>query len=465
MPELSDVSQRALHRILVERQSAHRVPGLFGGVGRGRELVWGAGIGSADLASPGVAPTADSQFLIASISKTFTAVLVMAMRDEGKLSLDDSVERHIPESNHGGVTIRQMLSHVTGMQREPVGDVWDTLTYPDRAQLVDGWNQAERILKPHHRWHYSNLCYSMLGEIVARIDGREWAESLRARILDPLGLRATSLGFSDRAVQGYYVPPFSDVPVEEPVLDIAAMASAGGLASTARDLTTWASFLADPTDELLRADTLEEMCQPQIMADLETWQLAWGLGVMLLRVDDRIFVGHTGGMPGHITGMFAHRQTSTSAVVLMNSSSAPDPAALAVELAGYVIDNEPDEPELWTPGTEVPAEFEGLLGRWFSEGQPLAFTVRGGRLEARAESAPANKPPSVFVKIGENLYRTDSGRETGELLRLTRDDKGAVTTMHWATYLVTREPYAFGEWLTSPGPGQSGDASSSSSSS
>jgi CubicO group peptidase (beta-lactamase class C family) len=403
--------------------------------------------------------------LIASITKTFTAVLVMALRDEGRLSLDDTLDQHLPETKHGLVTIRQMLSHVTGMQREPVGDVWDTLSYPDRTQLVEGWNSAERILKPHHRWHYSNLAYSMLGEVVARVEGRDWRESLQARILDPLGMRRTTLGFSGNAVTGYFVPPFSDVPVREPVLDIAAMASAGGLASTADDLKTWASFLASPTGEVLSADTVEEMCQPQIMADLDTWQLAWGLGLELPRSGDRVFVGHTGGMPGHISGMFVDRDTSTSAVVLMSSSSAPDPAELALDLAGYVIEHDPAAPPLWTPGTKVPTELEGLLGRWFSEGQPFTFSVRQGRLEARADKAPDDKAPSVFAQVGDDLYRTESGRETGELLRVTRDADGAVTRMHWATYLVTREPYAFGEWLTPEQRAQSGEISSSSSSS
>ncbi len=452
MPQMiSEQSERALRRILLERQHKHRLPGVLGAVSRGKDLLWSGGVGSWDLSRSGEPPTADTQFLIASISKTFTAVLVMALRDEGKLSLDDTVEQFIPESKHTGITIRQMLSHVTGMQREPVGDIWEVLRYPDRHELVAGWNEAEKILRPHHRWHYSNLCYSMLGEVVARIEGRDWIDCIQARILSPLRMTRTTLGFDDGAhAVGYYVPPYSDVPVVEPVLDIKAMACAGGLASTATDLATWTAFLADPNDEILSGDSLEEMCQPQIVADLEGWQLAWGLGLMLLRLEDRIWVGHTGGMPGHITGIFVDRGAKTAGIALMNSSSAPDPAALAVELATYVLTNDPAELEPWTPGTEVPAELVGVLGRWFSEGAPFTFTVRDGRLEARADGQPEHKPPSVFAKISDDLYRTESGRETGELLRIARGPDGTVTKMNWATYLVTREPYAFGEWLDEP---------------
>jgi CubicO group peptidase (beta-lactamase class C family) len=448
--ELTEQTRAELDRIIAGKQREGRVPGIVGAVVRKGDLAWSRGIGVADLDEPDQPPTADTQFLIASLSKTFVAVQIMQLRDEGRLSLDDPIEKFIAESKHTGITIRQMLSHVSGMQREPVGDVWDVLKYPDREQLVAGWNEAERVLPPHHRHHYSNLVYSMLGEIIARLDGKSWFGSLESRILDPLEMRRTTLGLHENAALGYYVPPFSDVPVKEPVLDIAAMASAGALASTAEDLAKWAAFLADPVDEVLRKDTVEEMCQPQIMADLERWTLAWGLGLMLLRVGERIFTGHTGSMPGHISAFFVHRESGHAGICLMNSISSGtqvDPSGLATELAVKVLDNDPLPREPWKPGVEVPAEFDGLLGTWFSEGQPFVFSVCDGRLEARGVTAPAHKPPSVFARLDGDLYRTESGREQGELLRITRDDDGVPVKLNWATYIFTRQPYAFGEWL------------------
>lgn len=445
MTELRDQTGRELHRIALERQRKHRVPGLFAGVVRNGALVWGQGVGAADIGAPDVPPGADDQFLIASNTKTFTAVLVMQLRDEGKLDLDDTLDLHIPEVQHSGITIRQALAHASGMQREPVGDVWETLENPDRQQLVEGFQQAERMHRPHHRFHYSNLMFSMLGELVARLDGREWHASLRARILEPLEMRRTTVGFSGRHVTGYFVPPFTDVPVREPVVDVKAMAPCTGLASTPEDLARWSSFVADPTDEVLAPDTLEEMCQPQILTDVQRWQGAFGLGFMLVRARDRVYVGHTGGMPGHITGLFTHRDTGTGAMALMNSSASPDPAAFATELAGHVIEHDPAVPGPWRPGSEVPEELADLVGVWYSEGSPFEFSVRQGRLEARAQGLPEHKPSSVFERVDEDLYRTTCGREAGELLRITRDDQGRVRKMNWATYLVTREPLAFGE--------------------
>lgn len=445
MPEIDAQTSRRLRRIIQDRQKQHRVPAIHGSVVRDGTTLWRDGVGWVDAGAQDTPPDADSQFLVASITKTFTAVLVMALRDEGKLSLDDSLEQFVPESAHPSISIRQMLAHVSGMQREPVGDIWETLDPPATDGLVAGFADAERVLKPHHRWHYSNLVYAMLGEVVARVEGRPWPESLQTRILSPLGMSRTTVGLSDRAVTGYYVPPYSDVPVPEPVFDQKAMAPCGGLASTGEDMGRWVSFIADPTEEVLHPDTFEEMCQPQIIADLERWQLAWGLGFMLVRKGERIYVGHTGGMPGHVTGLFAHRPSRTGAVALMNSSSAPDPAALAVDLAEHVIEHDPAEPEQWRPGVEVPEELRSVVGRWYSEGAPYVFSVREGRLEARPADAPDHKPPSVFDPIGEDLYRTVSGRETGELLRITRDEHGRAAKMSWATYRVTREPLGFGQ--------------------
>lgn len=445
MPDLREQTSQELRRTLLERQSKHRVPAVYGAVARKGRTLWAEGVGSADLDDPGTPPEEDSQFLIASNSKTFTAVVVMALRDEGKLDLDDTLDALIPESKHPGITVRQMLSHVSGMQREPIGDVWETLEQPDRTDLVAGFAEAERVHRPHHLWHYSNLVYAMLGEVVARLDERPWFESVSARILQPLGMTRTTVGLTGKQVRGYFVPPYSDVPVPEPVVDLRAMAACGGLASTPADMAKWGSFVAAPTAEVLHPDTFEEMCQPQIMADLERWQLAFGLGFMLLRSGDRIFVGHTGGMPGHITGLFTHRPSATSGLAMMNSTSAPDPAALAVDLARHVIEHDPVEPELWKPGERVPEELQGVIGRWYSEGAPFVFSVRKGRLEARAAEAPEHKAPSVFERVGDDLYRTTSGREAGELLRITRDAAGNVTKMNWATYLVTRKPLAFGE--------------------
>jgi CubicO group peptidase (beta-lactamase class C family) len=426
------------------------VPGLYAGVCRRGDLVWGDGIGVADVEAER-APGPDDQFLIASNTKTFTAVMVMQLRDEGRLRLDDLLGDHVPEVSHP-ITIRQCLAHVSGMAREPLGDVWETLEQPDAKELRRDFDDVERILRPHERWHYSNVVYAMLGQLVEELDERPWAESLRTRLLEPLELRRTTVGFDEPSrgprATGYYVAPYDDVPRVEPVMELKAMVPCGGLASTAADLARWSAFVADPSS-LLSADTMEEMCQPQILLNPDLWTGAMGLGFFLMRSPTgRTWVGHTGGMPGHITGVFTHRESGTGGIVLMNATVSPAPDALAIELADHVVEHDPVEDEPWRAGTELPEEYRGLLGRWFSEGHPFVIVVSGGALQARIDlPAAASLPPSVFEKVADDVYRTVSGRERGELLRVTRAPDGTVTKLNWATYLFTREPIAFGEHL------------------
>ena len=445
---LLDTTHRALRRIALDTQRDHRVPGLYAGVQRGGELLWGDGIGRRAVEAD-VSPGPDDQFLVASNTKTFTAVMVMQLRDEGRLDLGDRVGDHLAEVTHP-LTIRQGLAHVSGMQREPVGDIWETLVQPTTEELLSGFVEAEAVGRPHDRWHYSNTVYSVLGELVARLDGRSWEESLRARLLDPLELRRTSVGFDGGPqASGYYVAPYDDVPRPEPVIDFRAMAPCGGLASTASDLARWSAFVADPDPAVLSPDTLEEMCQPQALIDVVGWGAGMGLGFFLVRSEGgRTWVGHTGGMPGHITGVFTHRESRTGAIVLMNSTSAPDPAAFALRLGEHVVRHDPAEPEPWRPGTSLPEELAGLRGTWFSEGTPFVFSVVDGRLEARHPDLPKDRPSSVFERVADDLYRTTQGRERGELLRVTRDADGVPERLHWATYLCTREPLAFGESTT-----------------
>src|SRR4029450_12410854 len=265
MSVVADSVQRTLRATVAKRQASWRVPGLLGAVGRDGGLAWSFGVGALRVTKPDIAPDENTQYRIGSITKSFTAVLVLALRDEGKLSLDDRLTRVVPKTKHSSLTIRQMLAHASGLQREPVGKIWDTLECPDLEQLLAGFEASEQVLPAHRQWHYSNLAYAVLGEVVARLDGRPWQESLQARILDPLGLKRTGMQPEAPAAVGYYPDPFTDQAHVDAEFDFQAVASCGGLWSTATDLATWAAFIADPDESVLSAASVEEMCHPQIV--------------------------------------------------------------------------------------------------------------------------------------------------------------------------------------------------------
>jgi len=443
--DLPEALDHSLRRYAADQQAEWRIPGLLAGVVRDGRTAWQHAVGAADVDKPEHPPTADTQFAIGSITKTFTATLLMALRDEGQLDLDDRLSDFIPETRHDKLTLRRMLAHASGLQREPVGDIWDNLDHPDTHALLKGLEEAEQVLAPRQRWHYSNLAYALLGEVVARVDGRRWEQALGERILQPLGMQRTTVAPEGAAAIGYFTEPFTDRVQPQPVTDLRATAPAGTLWSTLDDLARWAQFLAVGDEQVLKPDTVAEMAAVQMMADVYRWRLAWGLGLELFRTGDRVFAGHTGGMPGFLTAVVVERETRTGAIVLANGLGDFDPGAMACTLATRVLDEAPQPPEPWRPGLPVPDDLAPLVGRWWSEGSAFEFFVRDATLHARAESAPKTQPPAVFERIDDATFRTVSGREQGELLRLTYDADDTVRVMHWATYRVTREPESFGD--------------------
>jgi hypothetical protein len=162
---------------------------------------------------------------------------------------------------------------------------------------------------------------------------------------------------------------------------------------------------------------------------------------MLFRREDRLLAGHDGGMPGHVTSLRYSRPERVGSVVLM-ASSAPGPRAaeLGLELAVKAAEAFPLAPALWRPEDPPPPELEEVLGRWWSEGAEFVFHYRHGRLEASPARAPREQEPAGFAPDGPDRFRTVSGRERGELLRIVRDEGGEVVKLYWATYPFTRVP-------------------------
>jgi CubicO group peptidase (beta-lactamase class C family) len=436
--------RRHLDLTLAQRQVEWRSTGLAASVVRHGEPVWAGSVGTTDAADPGAVPTADTQFRMGSITKTFTATLVMQCRDDGLLGLDDSLGTHLAGTRHPDLTVRRMLAHLSGLQREPVGEVWESLRGPSIDDLLSGLQDAEAVLPPARRHHYSNLAFALLGEVVARLRGQPWADVLQARVLDPLEMRRTTTSRQAPYAAGYFIDPYTNRAIEEAEFPGHAFAPAAELWSTTADLGRWACFIAEPPADVLSSDTLEEMCHPQVMHDLDGWTLGWGLGFMLHRRGERVIVGHDGAMPGFLAGLAVRRPEKVGAVVLANTSSGADPGGLAVDLALSVVDGDPELPTPWRPGGDVPESIADLLGVWWSEGTQFVFTANEGHLEARAAGAPRSRPPSVFAEEGPDRFRVVSGRETGERLRVVRRPDANVDKLYWATYPVTRDPRPFG---------------------
>ncbi|MEU5553996.1 serine hydrolase domain-containing protein [Micromonospora sp. NPDC047793] len=436
-----------------EVQARGRVPAVAAAVHRADRPLWTCVVGGT---GNDTALDEDTRFRIGSVTKTFTAVLTLQCRDDGLLDLDDPLDRHLDLPAHGELTVRRLLSHTAGLQREPYGDVWDTLRAPDADRLVAELARAERVLPPGRRYHYSNLGMALLGRLVGRVRGGTWAEVLTERVLTPLGLTATTVEPGPRAATGFLVDAYSDEARPEPPTDFGAVGPAAQLWSTAGDMARWAAYLADPaaldpTGGVLAPATLEEMRWPVTVTDETTWSAGFGLGLILVPQGQRVVhVGHDGAMPGFLAGVYGRRggegaPAAFGAAVLGSSGTAVDLLELPHRLLAAAVEHDPADIVPWRPGTPAPEHLRGLLGRWWGEGFEYVFGWHDGALQARGAGDPTERPPAVFAPVPEqpDVFRTVSGREVGELLRLTRDSAGEVVRMHWATYRFTRRQETF----------------------
>ncbi|TDC80580.1 class A beta-lactamase-related serine hydrolase [Micromonospora sp. KC606] len=428
---LSPETTRQVDALVAEAQTTGRVPSLVLGVVRGGTLSHLAAAGAHPC--PGV----DLQYRLGSISKTMTATLVMQQRDAGRLTLDDPLAAHLPGTPLGDLTVRQLLSHASGLQREPDGQWWERTEGADLATLVAGLTPDKIAYPPLRGYHYSNLAYGLLGGALERVTGTPWVELLRERVLTPLCMNRTTYHATEPYARGYVVHPWHDTLREEPRTDTGAMAPAGQLWSTVEDLARWAAFLADPAPEVLAAETLTGMCAPVVISDLDSWTHGHGLGLELYRHGDRVFVGHGGSMPGYVAALVVHRPTRTAVVAFANSYTFRI-GSLARRLLTLVLDTEPAAVTPWRPvATPPPAALAQLTGRWW---------WMGTEIEVRADESGelrAGLPGELnlrFTPQGPDRWRGRSGGQDGEVLTVVRDENGAVVALDVATFVLTRTP-------------------------
>lgn len=382
-------------------------------------------------------PTADTQFRIGSITKTFTAVLVLQLRDAGRLRLDDPLGDHVPDTPLGSLALRDLLAHLSGLRREPGGDFWEAA--PGRAwdELRAGIDAHDVRLPARRVHHYSNLGYALLGQVVERLRGMSWVDALNRHVLAPLDLRDTGHLPRPPYAPGLRVHPFADTVTPEPVPDTLAMAPGGQLWSTPADLCRWGGFLADPVADVLAPDTVEEMCAPAVLTDLDAWTRGYGLGLELFRRGDRVLVGHGGSMPGFIAGLAVNRRARVSAAICTNAWWSTDGAGLAGDLVTAVLDGDPVLPPAWIPSA-IPEGLEELLGSWWWRGVQTVAFVADGALHLRPAAADRDAA-GRYEQVAPDLFVGVSGYDRGEHLRVVRDEHGRVRHLDRATYVLTRE--------------------------
>ena len=298
------------------------------------ELLASGGIGFADPET-GSKADADTLYSICSISKLFTSIAVMQLRDAGKLDLDESIGDSVPwfaslTDAHPGdepISIRRVLTHSAGLPRESDSPYWaPDFDFPTTEQIRERLPSQQTLYPSGRYFQYSNLGMALLGEVVASRSGRPWAEVVLEDILAPLGMDNTFTSVPDAHATGRLAAGFSarrGSPDRErlTLFDVEGIGPAAGMASSANDLAAFARWQlrlrAEQGDQVLKSSTLREM-QRVHWVDPD-WKTTWGLGFSVVNRDDMTWARHGGGCPGYYTEFAVLPKEELGIVVLTNA--------------------------------------------------------------------------------------------------------------------------------------------------
>jgi CubicO group peptidase (beta-lactamase class C family) len=331
-------NELALIESWLEGQRAYdRIPGLSAAIVHDQDLLWSGASGYADIANEEPA-RADTIYGICSISKLFTGIAVMQLRDQGKLRLDDPVTELLPWFNielaHEGspeITLEGMLTHSSGLPRESDTPYWSgpDFQFPTQADIREKLGSQSTLYHSSLYYQYSNLGLTLVGEIVEEHSGQSYEAYIRNHLLKPMGLSDTDTGFptdarEPRIATGYSFPGRDGEIMTMPRYDARGITPAAGFASTALDLAKFASwqFLvrSGSSNPVLSSNTLKEMQRVHWM-DWD-WGTSWGLAFGIYRKGDRTLTGHGGSCPGFNTRIYVDPISLFGVVVMANRNNA-----------------------------------------------------------------------------------------------------------------------------------------------
>jgi len=448
-----------------------RLPGLAVGIVVDQELGWSRGLGTRDL---GTGEPADEHTLhrVASITKTLTTAAVLQLRDRGGLSLDDTLQEHLPEfasvrevaGRRDDVTLRRLLTHRAGLVTETPLPTWSTSEFPSRDEILAALPETEIVLPADHAFKYSNLAFGLLGEVIARVSGQDYFEYVQQHLLDPLQMTDSIYWLPedqrDRMAVGYSPDLFRDQLKPAPYVGLGGVAACGQLHSSVADLAQWISLQFRTRDraaagDVLDEQTLREFHQPQYSEP--DWSAAQCLGWRSLRVGNNVYHGHGGGIFGFSSQILFSSQHRIGVIALANLWPYPLIQSITVRILERLLGN-PDPPPLEPPAlnpAETPSSrptaadtsadspnTDDRAGLYVAEpGVPVHVAMRGGDLQL--EISPLWPYPlhtgGVLEPTGEtSTYRVRGGRGAGELAVFETDATGQSTGFTLGGFAYTR---------------------------
>ena len=361
-----------LERFITHEMADKDLPALSIALVEDRQIVWAKGFGFADPKSKTPA-TAETVYRVGSVSKLFTDIAVMQLVEQGKLDLDAPVTRYLPDfrprnSFGKSVTLRQLMSHRSGLVREPpVGHYFDP-DEPSLARTIASLNQTALVYAPETRTKYSNAAIAAVGYVLERTEGQPFAKYLKRAVLDPLGLERSSFEPTPQTTKDLakaYMWTIDGRVFEAPTFEL-GISPAGSMYTTVTDMGRFISALfaggRGAKGQMLKSSTLDEMWTPQFAPPGQ--KTGYGIGFSVRELEGRRTVGHGGAIYGFATTLKAMPDDKLGVVVVTTKDAAN---AVTNRVANYALTAmlaaRQGKP---VPQPETPAPVDPQLARRFA---------------------------------------------------------------------------------------------------
>jgi len=384
-------------------------------VSNGSETLLAKGYGFAN-AEHEVPNTTQTKFRLGSITKQFTAMAILILRERGKLKFEDPVGKYIDESPKAweGVTIHHLLTHTGGVSSYTDNpDYTKKMMMPETVKsMIARFREKPLDFKPGEKFHYSNSGYFLLGAIIEKLSGKSYEAFLKDAIFEPLGMHDT--GYDHAATlltaraSGYNLDDGGLKNAE--YLDMAQPYSAGSLYSTVEDLARWDRALCD--GKLISKESYAKMYAPA--------KNDYAYGWVVTTTKGRKQIEHGGGINGFATEILRYPDQRICAIVLCNVLP-QDPARVAHDLAAIALGEPYEMPKARKVAKVDPKIFDAYVGRYQLGPKAIAtFSREGDRFMTQINGQPKFE---VFPESETNFFL----KVVDATITFVKDDKGRVT--------------------------------------
>lgn len=296
-------------------------PGITVAVAKNGKAVFARGYGNADIKA-GAPPGPETVYKIGSVTKQFTAAIIMRLSEAGKISPDDSITKFLPDYPVQGhqVTVHHLLNHTSGIKSFELNEDGGKLFARNLSyrEMVDRFGRQRFDFKPGEKFEYNNMAYYLLGEIIRRVTGIPYADYVERELLRPLGLSRT-LHLSDRRnianlARGY--ARTDDKFIDPPYVNARMVAAAGALCSTAGDLVRWTDLLH--SGKVVSPASLRQMTTPTVLSGTGEKE-GYGYGLFIGELEGHRKIYHGGAGLGFLSLVSHYPEDGLTIVVLMNT--------------------------------------------------------------------------------------------------------------------------------------------------